>query len=86
MSEMDELSCKYVDASLKAVEKRFKDNDIMSCIKIFDNIADTVKIDDNSEYGNSDIKILNNWFWKLSGKKSCEEAEIEILTNWKDFR
>ncbi|KAA6342997.1 MAG: hypothetical protein EZS28_052346, partial [Streblomastix strix] len=33
MSEMEELSCKYVDATLKAVDKRFKDDDIMSNFK-----------------------------------------------------
>ncbi|KAA6403645.1 MAG: putative PiggyBac transposable element-derived protein 1 [Streblomastix strix] len=86
MSEMEELSCKQVDATLKAVEKRFQDNYIMSRFKIFDNIAVPEKIDDNSEYGDSDLNILNKKFWKLSGKKSCEEAEVEILKEWKDFR
>ncbi|KAA6380450.1 MAG: putative Zinc finger protein 862 [Streblomastix strix] len=86
MSEMEELSCKYVDATLKIVKKKFQVNDIMSSFKIFCNTADPEKIDDNSVYGNFDLKILNNRFWKLRGKKSCEEADVEILKEWKDFR
>lgn len=58
----------------------------MSSFKIFCNTADPEKIDDNSVYGNFDLKILNNRFWKLRGKKSCEEADVEILKEWKDFR
>ncbi|KAA6395531.1 MAG: hypothetical protein EZS28_008944 [Streblomastix strix] len=60
MNEMEELSCKYVDVILKAVEKRFQDNNIISSFKIFDSTAVLEKIDDNSEYRNSDLKILNN--------------------------
>ncbi|KAA6392517.1 MAG: hypothetical protein EZS28_011955 [Streblomastix strix] len=85
MSQMEELSCKYVDATLKAVEKRFQDNDAMPSFKIFDNTAVPEKIDDNSEFENLDQQILNNRFWKLSGRKSCNEAEVEILKGWKDF-
>ncbi|KAA6365261.1 MAG: hypothetical protein EZS28_039214 [Streblomastix strix] len=85
MSEMEEFSCKFVDATPKAVEKIFQDKDIMPSFKIFNNTAVLEKIDDNSEYGKSELKILNNRFWKLSGKKSCEETEIEIIKDWKDF-
>lgn len=53
------MSCKYVNAMLKAVEKWLKGYEIISNYKIFDNTAFPEKIDDNSEYKNSDIMILN---------------------------
>ncbi|KAA6380818.1 MAG: hypothetical protein EZS28_023653 [Streblomastix strix] len=66
MNVMEKLLCKYVYLTLKAVEMRFKFNDIMSSLKFFENTAAPEKIDDNSEFETSDIKILNIQFWKLS--------------------
>lgn len=70
---MEVLSCKYVDVILKAVEKRFKNRDIMFIFKIFDNTAVPEKIDDDSEFENFDITILYNKFWKLCSQKLAKK-------------
>ncbi|KAA6383045.1 MAG: hypothetical protein EZS28_021430 [Streblomastix strix] len=75
VNEMEELSCKYIDTALNAVSKRFQDNNIMTRFNIFDGTAVPEKIDDNSDYVNSDM-VKKKW------QKSMEQVwnNDDILT------